>query len=219
MFSRPLDGDGYRLDVSEFTTHKVTHDFKLPCCFCGLLKGIPSKYFEASVYSNPEYQIHKDVGSQWLIVCSDLLCGFKGTLLFSSSINSVKLINPTLVNMRHATESGNHPTSSRIGRVDTCLQTDKPKGKFDNFKSLKFDWHSYLHSELETPSGRSPEWSRMLSRASHASWWFRNSRRAIRPPYQRVFKMRLRAYRQSLQKTQLHDPEHSYTRTGVNTRT
>lgn len=67
---RPATDEGRPLSWLEFADYCVTHDFRLPCCFCGILDATPGLYVESILYS---------LEGERFLGCKRNRCGYEGT--------------------------------------------------------------------------------------------------------------------------------------------
>jgi hypothetical protein len=63
--------------VAELSTYRLTHEFQLPCCLCGVMKGTPSDYYETKVF----VQFYEE----FYFGCAYNFCGYKGVLIHSTA--------------------------------------------------------------------------------------------------------------------------------------
>jgi hypothetical protein len=71
--SRPLDENEIRVAENELLTHKVFYDFRFPPCFCSLMKGQPTTFYESELLI--------EFRNEYFLGCGTNTCNYKGSLV------------------------------------------------------------------------------------------------------------------------------------------
>ena len=73
---RPVDQSGNRLPPDELPSHRITHCFRFPCCFCSATPSRMQRYKESQCCI--ERNIASDYVGEWIFKCRWGRCSYYG---------------------------------------------------------------------------------------------------------------------------------------------